>query len=230
MRRNGDNYTVLRRFSGSEDGRNPYARLLEGSDGLLYGTTSNGGRSDSGMVFRLAKSGSSYQVLYGFDGTPSEGINALGGLSLGPGGMIYGSTALGGQWGQGTLYRLNTNGTGFEVLHHFRGEAGDGGNPSGELVAGDDGLYYGTSRAGGIGCGQVFRLEPRVSLAFEADGRVRLSGPTGLVYAVQSSVEATSAGPWTTFTNFSLTSSPATVALPGYGTRPKQFVRTVLGP
>jgi uncharacterized repeat protein (TIGR03803 family) len=137
IRRGGGDFSVLRRFTGSEDGRNPYGRLLQGSDGVLYGTTSNGGRSDSGTVFRVARNGSDYVSLYQFDGTSAQGVNALGGLSFGPDGALYGTTALGGQWGQGTLFRLQPDGTGFAVL------------------------------------------------AFEPDGRVRLTGATGFVYSVQ---------------------------------------------
>jgi uncharacterized repeat protein (TIGR03803 family) len=230
IRRGGGDYSVLKRFTGSEDGRNPYGRLLEGSDGMLYGTTSNGGRSDSGTVFRLAKSGSNYSSLYQFDGTVAQGVNALGGLSLGPDGMLYGTTALGGQWGQGTLFRLNQDGSGLVVQHHFRGEMGDGGHPSGELVRGVDGMWYGTTRNGGIGCGVIYRLAPQVTLAFEPDGQVRLTGQTGFVYSVQGSLAAAPAGPWETITNVTLTSSPTQIALPGYGTAASQFIRTVVVP
>jgi uncharacterized repeat protein (TIGR03803 family) len=121
IRRGGGDFSVLRRFTGSEDGRNPYGRLAEGADGNLYGTTSIGGRSNSGTVFRVGRNGSGYQLLYGFDGTAAEGVNALGGVSFGPDGLLYGITATGGEWGQGTLFRLNADGSGFEVHHHFRG-------------------------------------------------------------------------------------------------------------
>ena len=230
IRRGGGDFSVLRRFTGSEDGRNPYGRLLQGSDGVLYGTTSNGGRSDSGMVFRVARNGSDYRSLYQFDGTSAQGVNALGGLSFGPDGALYGTTALGGQWGQGTLFRLQPDGTGFVVQHHFRGEFGDGANPSGEPVYGNDGMLYGTARTGGIGCGTIYRLAPKVTLAFEPDGRVRLTGPTGFVYSVQGSIEATPAGPWKTITNVTMTSSPTHIQLPDYGMAPREFIRTVLGP
>ena len=230
IRRGGGDFTVLRRFTGSEGGRNPYGRLLIGDDGVLYGTTSNGGRSDSGMVFRVARNGSDYQSLYEFDGSSAEGINALGGLSEGPEGQLYGTTVFGGQWGMGTLFRLNKDGTAFSVHHHFKGELGGGANPSGELAKGTDGLLYGTSRAGGIGCGTIYRLVPQVSLTLEPGGLVGLLGPTGFVYSVQASVEATSEGPWQTITNVAITSNPTHIQLPGYGTDSKQFVRTVLAP
>jgi uncharacterized repeat protein (TIGR03803 family) len=230
IRRGGGDFTVLRRFTGSEDGKNPYGRLLVGDDGVLYGTTSRGGRSDSGMVFRVARNGSDYQSLYQFDGSSAEGINALGGLSEGPDGQLYGTTVFGGQWGMGTLFRLNKDGTAFNVQHHFKGELGGAANPSGELAKGADGVFYGTSRTGGIGCGTIYRLAPQVSLTLEPDGRVGLVGPTGFVYRVQASIEAAPVGPWQTITNVAITSQPTHVQLPGFGTDSKQFVRTVLGP
>ncbi len=230
MKRGGGDYSVLRRFSGSEDGRNPYARLLIGSDGVLYGTTSYGGRSDSGMVFRLGRNGADYRSLHQFDGSSAQGINALGGLCEGPGGLLYGATASGGQWGQGTLYQLDREGAGFAVAHHFRGSPGDGGNPSGELVDGGNGVYYGTSPNGGIGCGTVYQLAPQVTLTMGANGLVGLAGPTGFVYTVQSSAEVNAAASWQTLTNVTMTASPSQVQLPGYATEVRQFIRTVLAP
>jgi uncharacterized repeat protein (TIGR03803 family) len=229
IRRGGGDYTVLRRFSGSEDGRQPFARLLVGSDGLLYGTTGNGGRSGSGTAFRLARNGSDYRLLYQFDGSSAQGISVLGGLTEGPGDMLYGTTEMGGQWGRGTLFRLDREGTALEVVHHFGGAQGDGGNPAGELVE-KDGILYGTSRTGGIGCGTVYRLAPSVNLALGSDGMVSVTAPTGFVYRIESSVEVGSLALWQTLTQLTMTNSPAQVALPDYGVSSKQFIRAVVGP
>jgi uncharacterized repeat protein (TIGR03803 family) len=230
MRRGGGDYAVLRRFSGSEDGRRPYGRLLAGSDGILYGTTGNGGRSDSGTVFRLARSGSDYRVLYGFDGSEAQGSAALAGLTEGPGGLLYGTTELGGLWGQGTLFRLDREGAALEVAHHFGGSAGDGGNPTGELVQGSDGLLYGTSRGGGIGCGTVYRLVPAASLTLTSDGVMSLTAPTGFVYRIEASVDLDVANSWQALTNVTMVSSPTQIDLPNYGEMARQFIRAVIGP
>lgn len=230
MRRGGGDYSVLRRFTGSEDGAQVYGRLLEGSDGQLYGATSGGGRSGSGTVFRLGKNGSNYASLYQFDGTAAQPLNALGGLVQGFEGLLYGTSSQGGQWGQGTLFRLNLDGSGFSVVHHFRGESGDGAHPSGELVLGHDGLWYGTSRYGGLGSGAIYRLAPLASLSLESDGQLRLTGQTGFTYMIEGSAEATGAGPWETLSEVQLTNSPALIPVPGYGTSSKQFYRTRLAP
>jgi hypothetical protein len=91
-------------------------------------------------------------------------------------------------------------------------------------------MLYGTTKNGGIGCGSIYRLAPQVTLAFETDGRVRLSGPTGFVYSVQSSMEVATGGSWQTITNVTMTSSPTHAELPGNGTESRQFIRTVLAP
>src|SRR5262249_48605754 len=57
--------TVLRSLSNS-DGTYPQACVIEGADGLLYGSASNGGSFFSGTVYRLEKSGANFTVLYEF--------------------------------------------------------------------------------------------------------------------------------------------------------------------
>src|SRR5438445_1368959 len=71
-------------------GQNPRAPLLQGSNGVLYGTTYNGGSKDAGTVFRANKDGSGYQVLHHFDGV-GEGF-PLDGLVQGSDGALYGTT------------------------------------------------------------------------------------------------------------------------------------------
>ncbi len=228
VKRGGGDYSVLWRFSANDDPKNPFSRLLEGADGNLYGATSTGGGSDSGTVFRLARNGDDQRLLYAFNGTAAEGISALGGLSAGADGLLYGTTALGGQWGLGTLFSIEMDGNAFTVRHHFAGEPTDGGNPSGELIRVNDGMYYGTCRLGGFGCGTVYRLAPQVSLALAADGLVRWAGPTGFVYQVQASPETLTSTSWQILTNVSGASGQ--FPLPGFAEGTKQFIRARVGP
>src|ERR1700722_14065440 len=72
-------YTVLHRFGESAtDGVSPHAGLIGDSAGNLYGTTGAGGASDSGVVFKLDKTGTETE-LYSFTGG-ADGAGTEAGL------------------------------------------------------------------------------------------------------------------------------------------------------
>src|SRR5437867_8428494 len=55
----------LRSFGSADaDGAVPLAELAEGTDGVLYGTTSSGGTSNLGTIFKIGKDGSGYAILH----------------------------------------------------------------------------------------------------------------------------------------------------------------------
>lgn len=145
-------------------GAAPYAQLVEGIDGHLYGTTYQGGSNNVGTVFRIAKDGSSYLVLHSFAG--SDGASTFAPLLAGSDGALYGTTPWGGILGLGVVFKLNRDGTGFQVLHHFAGvEGSDGSTPYEGLIEGNDGVLYGSTAYGGhtsadnpSGVGTVFKL------------------------------------------------------------------------
>ena len=70
-----DAYTVLHNFGNGNDGRSPFATLLQASDGLLYGTTSAGGASDSGTVFNYNILSATETVIHNFTGGSADGKN-----------------------------------------------------------------------------------------------------------------------------------------------------------
>ncbi len=170
LNKDGSGYTVLYSFIGPSsggDGHGPTG-LVEGSDGALYGTTGGGGTGAYGTVFRLNKDGSGYRVLYNFPplNLNGDGATPNGGLVEWRDGAIYGTTFWGGIWELqgGTIFKLNKDGTGFEVLHSFAGGF-DGGRPHAGLLAGSDGALYGPTVGIGVqGQGTVFRLEVVVPL------------------------------------------------------------------
>ena len=146
-------YTILHSFTGGVDGGHPaYAQLVL-SDTTLYGTTSSGGSSNLGTVFKLDTNGSSYTVLKNFAG--SDGSYPEGGVVL-SGSTLYGTTEQGGSNNSGTVFMLNTDGSGYAVLKNFTGT--DGGAPCGGLVFSDATLYGTTSGGGDFGWGTVFKL------------------------------------------------------------------------
>lgn len=144
--------TTLISFSNAT-GTRPLAALAQGADGYLYGTTSQGGDSNSGTLFRISTNGS-FTALLSF--TNTNGARPSARLTLAHDGHFYGSTQLGGTNSQGTLFRVATNGL-LTTLVSFNGT--NGANPYAEMIQGDDGHFYGTTVNGGNSdSGLVFRL------------------------------------------------------------------------
>ena len=115
----GTGFTNLHNFTGGSDGANPYAGLIL-SGNTLYGTADYGG--SSGMA-RCSPSTPMARVLRtcivsGSRSTNSDGANPHAGLIL-SGNTLYGTANQGGSSGNGTVFAVNTNGTGFTNLHSF---------------------------------------------------------------------------------------------------------------
>jgi uncharacterized repeat protein (TIGR03803 family) len=144
--------TVVHEFTGA-DGSSPDGPLMAPGDGFFYGTTQGGGSQQSGTVFRIDGSGD-FATVHAFDGT--DGDIPRGGLIRGADGALYGVTANGGEHTVGTVYRLDTAG-GLSSLHSFDNFV-DGANPSGTLLLGSDGAFYGATD-GGNGGPIVFRID-----------------------------------------------------------------------
>jgi len=138
------------------DGAYPYAGLVQGSDGYLYGTTySGGGRSASGTVFRISTNGA-FNSLHLFTGG-NEGAEPNASLIQASDGNLYGTTAEGGTNGDGTVFKISTNGA-LTRLYSFTG-GNDGAYPQAGLVQGRDGNFYGTTETGGTNyAGTVFKI------------------------------------------------------------------------
>lgn len=167
---------ILYNFSiGSGDGANPVGGLVADKAGNLYGTTGTGGPytdcspfgQTCGVVFELSPAGNRWTetILYTFTGG-SDGGEPLAGLVMDSSGNLYGTTAIGGNFGYGTVFELsNSNGTWSEnVLYSFQGGS-DGAYPQSSVTL-HGGYIVGTTYAGGgnqcidapSGCGTIFQL------------------------------------------------------------------------
>jgi len=147
-------YAVLHSFGTNVMGLNPHAPLVQGPDGTLYGTTEQGGSANQGQVFKANPDGSGYTVLKDFTG--SDGANPDAGLVL-SGRTLYGTTAGGGtNNSDGTVFAVNTDGSGFTVLKEFNGD--DGSAPYGGLILSGNTLYGTTTFGGANGFGTVFQI------------------------------------------------------------------------
>jgi uncharacterized repeat protein (TIGR03803 family) len=56
-----NDYVVIHNFNGT-DGSAPFASLIQGDDGLLYGCTSQGGANNDGIIFSIDGRNSIYKV------------------------------------------------------------------------------------------------------------------------------------------------------------------------
>jgi uncharacterized repeat protein (TIGR03803 family) len=155
----------------NQDGAHPEAGVILSGD-VFYGTTHDGGSVGNGTVFALNTNGVGFTNLHNFgpggvgvDGYfhNSDGANPQAGLVL-SGNTLYGTALEGGSSGGGTVFSVNTDGTGFTVLHNFSapdlqtGVSSDGAYPMAELVL-SAGILYGTTEAGGgSGNGTVFAV------------------------------------------------------------------------
>jgi len=151
--------TSIYSFTAGNDGANPQASLIQGSDGRLYGTAPNGGATGNGTVFAVNPGGTGFVTLYSFTGG-NDGAYPEASLIQGNDGRLYGTTIAGGASGKGTVFAVNPDGTGFAALHSFTG-GNDGAYPQASLIQGSDGRLYGTANQGGAtGNGAVFAVNP----------------------------------------------------------------------
>jgi uncharacterized repeat protein (TIGR03803 family) len=155
----GGTLTTLHSFADDcSDGCAPQGRLLQASDGNLYGPTRRGGLSDAGTIFRITTAGLLVTLhQFGSDGSDG-GFEPAAGLIQATDGKLYGTTNDGGPGGQGTVFSITLGGT-LTTLHAFAEFCDDGCIPEGGLVQASDGNLYGTTSFGGTGFfGTIFKL------------------------------------------------------------------------
>jgi uncharacterized repeat protein (TIGR03803 family) len=152
----------------NSDGSTPYAGVIV-SDNTLYGTTHQGGASGSGTVFAVKTDGTGFTNLHSFAATSGAlGTNSEGAapywhaLLILSGNTLYGTASAGGAGGNGTVFAINTDGTGFTNLHNFSatpfGTNTDGAIPLAGLFLTNSTLYGTTYQGGSSSNGTVFAL------------------------------------------------------------------------
>lgn len=160
----GGNFTNIYSFNGT-DGSDPLAGLVQ-SGNTLYGTTYGGG-TGYGNIFQVDTDGTHYTNIYSFSPTVyngdlhtytnTDGANPGSVLVL-SNNVLYGTTFRGGVAGQGTVFRINTDRTGFAVLHQFAGTNSSGAIAGDLLLSG--GTFYGTTAYdGGSNQGAIFQMD-----------------------------------------------------------------------
>jgi uncharacterized repeat protein (TIGR03803 family) len=132
-------------------GKRPNARFVEGPGGFLYATAQEGGTSSSGTIFKMNIAGTTLTKIFDFNGP--NGSKPFGEMALDGAGVLYGMTASGGLYDKGVIFKINTNGSGFSVLHHFNSEYGDG------YLALDGTTLYGHGLTGDGNGGFLFTIQ-----------------------------------------------------------------------
>jgi uncharacterized repeat protein (TIGR03803 family) len=149
-------FRSMHSFKGPE-GANPYAPLIQATDGNLYGTTTDGGAYGSGNIFKMTWGGK-VTSLYDFCSQPNclDGEYPVTALTEGPDGNFYGTTQSGGTSNWGTVFKITPTGT-LTTLHSFSGS--DGAAPYGTLLLAANGDFYGTVNEGGAnGAGTLYTI------------------------------------------------------------------------
>lgn len=123
----------------------------------LFGLTTYGGKYGNGALFSINTSGKHFTVLHSF-GQPStdDGINPFGSLMLN-GTVLYGTTQTGGAKNNGTVFQINTDGTGYARVYDFQ-NGNDGMNPIDDVLLLDNTLYGMTEKGGTCGEGALFTI------------------------------------------------------------------------
>lgn len=155
IKTDGTGYVKLIDFAGSVNGRNPQGGLI--SDGTyLYGMTSKGGTFAYGTIFKVKTDGTGYTNILNLDGSFS-GAFPKGSLIF-DGTFLYGEAWYGGSAGEGVIFKIKPDGTGYTKLFDFLGVS-NGAYPYGSLVY--DGTYlYGMTEQGCVlGSGLAFKIK-----------------------------------------------------------------------
>ncbi len=157
--KNGNNFAVLHHFLGGNDSANLYSGVIEGSDGYLYGMTYFGNSATRGTIFKVDKSGNNYSILHIFTGNP-DGQQPNGRLMKGSDGTLYGTTVYGGTSIRGIAFKINEDGSDYEILRQFiAGATGTSPGAAG-LIEGTDHLLYGATGSGGTGgSGVLYKMD-----------------------------------------------------------------------
>ena len=151
-------YTSLYSLKAGSDGSGPAFGTLARHGRALFGTTEGGG--NFGTAFKVWPVGNGWReaVVHSF-GTGSDGAQPMGGVVFDSAGNFYGTTSLGGAYGNGAVFEVTRSGV-ESVIYSFTGGS-DGTNPAAGVTLDSHGNLYGTTSFGGAnGVGVVYELSP----------------------------------------------------------------------
>jgi uncharacterized repeat protein (TIGR03803 family) len=141
-----------------KDGATPDHGTLVQSGTTLFGLTTDGGKDGGGTIFSIGTDGKHFTVLHSFGpgASTNDGLNPFGSLTLN-GTTLYGTTQLGGARNNGTVFQINTDGSGYARVYDFR-NGNDGMKPIDDVLLLDNTLYGMTEGGGTCGEGALFAI------------------------------------------------------------------------
>jgi uncharacterized repeat protein (TIGR03803 family) len=207
---NGANFTVLYNFMNGIDGGTPENNLALAGN-TLFGAAHSGGNAGNGTLFALNTDGTGFTVLHAFTALNNSPINSDGSVPSGlilAGNALFGTTDLGGASGHGTVFAVNTNGTGFNVLHHFTpvgagNTNGDGIFPISGVISSGNTLYGTATRGGSLSVGTLFALTvpvPALQILPSGNQSILFWPVSGINYVLKTTTNLASAN-WVTASN-----------------------------
>jgi uncharacterized repeat protein (TIGR03803 family) len=167
-------YSIDHVFAGGDldDGDNPRHDAMTPLNGLLYGTTLEGGTHNNGIIFSIGQDGTDYQVLLSLHNSIGDESHSC--FVVGQNGILYGMTASGGDNGEGVIFSFNPATptptptatptavpANFQTLFSFACASSTGKEPHGRLTLDPNlTILYGMTRKGGDhDLGVVFKFD-----------------------------------------------------------------------
>jgi uncharacterized repeat protein (TIGR03803 family) len=211
---------IIYNFDASTHGGVPVGPVMQAADGKLYGTNTDGGTFGQGVVYSVT-TGGTLKVLHNFQ-SATEGYSSTAGLVQGSNQFLYGVLSSGGINNLGSLFKINTTGKTFSILHNF--DKGSGGAPYATPTLHTNGKIYGVTQTGGpqnstYGVLYSFDdgLKPFASLVVIRSGKVEDSvGILGQGFTSATGVNfGKGPGTFTVVSDTYMIASPATNATTG---------------
>ena len=155
----GSNFAIVWDFEDAADnGAFPEGSIII-DNGFIYGTTSDGGANSVGAVYKYSISGDSLTILHNFAGFNTDGATPRGELLL-SGTTLYGTTTAGNTVdNRGTIFKVDTDGSNYLLMHNCRSSTEIGDIPYGGLTLLDGKLYGMTVYGGEDNEGVIFEIE-----------------------------------------------------------------------
>ncbi len=157
-----DEFQTIHSF-GPNEGAFPAAGLAADAQGVLYGTTSEGGTNgfNTGTVFKVDPSTGAFSTLCAFVPSEPYGISPYSTPALDlQHGLLFGTNTGGGTNNHGTVFKLNLATEKVTTLHAFQNTS-DGTGPWGSVSL-RKGTLYGVTISGGSvsgGGGEVYSIK-----------------------------------------------------------------------